>query len=116
MVKADNYVLIDGTLQLQEDGIKFFAEKISELKKEKDDIFVKEEKMILEFKNKVTDNVIFTELKEIFARYKGEMQVILRFPDLKKEMILSKENWVNGDKQLFQELAEYQTILSFKKE
>lgn len=116
LVKADNYVLIDGTLQLQEDGIKFFAEKISELKKEKDDIFVKEEKLILEFKNKVTDNMIFTELKEIFARYKGEMQVILRFPDLKKEMILSKENWVNGDKQLFQELAEYQTILSFKKE
>ncbi len=110
LVGADQYVIIDGTLQLQEDGIKFFAEKISELNKEKDDI------LILEFKNKLTENSIFTELQELFMEYKGDTKVILRFPDLKKEMILPRDNWVNLESALISKLQKYDNIFKYKKE
>jgi DNA polymerase-3 subunit alpha len=110
LVGTDRYVMIDGSLQLQEDGVKFFAEKISELIKEKDDI------LILEFKEKPADNKIFTELQSLFLSYKGDTQVILRFPDLKKEMILPRENWVNTESGLIKELIKYRNILDCKKE
>ncbi|MDD4344180.1 MAG: OB-fold nucleic acid binding domain-containing protein, partial [Eubacteriales bacterium] len=110
LVGTDRYVMIDGSLQLQDDGVKFFAEKISELNKEKDDI------LILEFKENPSDNSIFTELQGLFLKYKGDTQVILRFPDLKKEMILPRNNWVNLESNLINELGKYKNVLTFKKE
>ncbi len=110
LVKADSYVMIDGSLQLQDDGVKFFAEKISELNKEKDDI------LILEFKKNPSENGIYKDLQGLFLKYKGDTQVILRFPDLKKEMKLPRNNWVNVNSELLSELAKYKDFLEYKKE
>ncbi len=102
--------MIDGSLQLQDDGVKFFAEKISELNKEKDDI------LILEFKKNPSENGIYKDLQGLFLKYKGDTQVILRFPDLKKEMKLPRNNWVNVNSELLSELAKYKDFLEYKKE
>lgn len=109
-VGADRFVIIDGTLQLQEDGIKFFAEKISELNKEKDDT------LILEFIKQLNDNRIFPELQRIFSEYPGNTEVIFRFPDLKKEMKLPENNWVSLDIGLIKELRKFENLFKFKKE
>ena len=98
LIGEDRYVIIDGTLQLQEESVKFFAEKISELQREKNDI------LVLEFYEKPKDRKIFLDIQSILQKNRGNTQVIMRFPQLDKDMVLPRENWVGMGTALTNEL------------
>ena len=126
IVEKDNFVVVSGTVNLQEEGVKFFAERIEELKKDegqeepvrqaspaqKEEIV---EKIILEF-SKDTDKKVFADIKNIIKKYPGSSQLVFRFPHLKREMVLSEESRVSPDKALIKELSACSDILQVKYE
>lgn len=106
LIEKDSFVIITGTLQLQEEGSKFFAERIEKLEKEVSSQapLANEKNLIIEFRDPEIDQEVFIKIKRIMANYPGSSQVIFRFPQLKKEMILGEESRVSADKLLIEEL------------
>lgn len=85
----DTAVMVQGRIDISDDGVKLVADKVMLLAEYQPSYYVM-------FKEEFENQETYAAVKEVLAHYHGEIPVVMYFPSRKQTIKAQQQYWVNG--------------------